>query len=323
MAGTMKAWCFDRYGEPTVLRLEERPMPTPGKNEVLIEVVASGINPSDVKNVSGHFKAPLPRVPGRDYAGVIVSGDGRAGEEVWGSGPGFGVARDGVHAQFVAMPSSWVSRKPSTLTMAQAAAIGVPFLAAWWSLVETAQIAAGETVLVTGVSGAVGSAATQIAHARGARVIGADRSPDNPSGADVLIDTTEHDLSSEVMERTSGEGVELVLDTVGGPLFEPSLKSLARRGRQVAIASTPQVVSFNLVDFYHGLRRLLGVDTMALNGKEIAATMNQLRLAFENGKLLAPEIRTWPFDRAIEAYEAVAKHDPPTKHVLQIADPSN
>ncbi|MBV8148337.1 MAG: zinc-binding alcohol dehydrogenase family protein [Candidatus Eremiobacteraeota bacterium] len=314
----MKAWLFDRYGEPSVLRLEERPMPVVGPGEVLIEVLASGINPSDVKNLAGLFKSPLPRVPGRDYAGVIAGGDGKAGEEVWGSGPAFGVARDGADAQYIVVPSSWISRKPSALSMAEAATIGVPYLAAWWTLVETARIASGETVLVTGVSGAVGGAATQIAHARGARVIGADRSKENPSGADAMIDTTDQDLAQGVMALTSGKGVEVSLDTVGGTLFEASLKSLARGGRQLAIASSPQVVSFNLVDFYHGLKQLIGIDTMALTGEQIAATMDELRVQFENGKLHPPEIRTWPFERAVEAYEAVANHEPPLKHVLLV-----
>jgi NADPH:quinone reductase len=316
MTATMKAWCFDRYGKPSVLRLVERPIPVPGPNEVLIKVLASAINPSDVKNVSGHFHTPLPRVPGRDYAGITAGGEGRPGEEVWGSGPAFGVARDGTHAEYIVIPRTWMSIKPSTLTAAEAATIGVPYLAAWWSLVETARIAAGETVLITGVSGAVGNAATQIAHLRGARVIGADLSKENPSGADVLIDTSDHDLSTEVMRLTSGKGVDAALDTVGGPLFEPSLKSLAHGGRQVAIASAPQVVSFNLVDFYHGVKKLIGFDTMALTGEQIAATMDRLREQFESGNLRAPEIRTWPFERAVEAYEAVAKHEPPLKHVL-------
>ncbi len=83
----MKVWSFEQYGPPSALKLQEREMPQPGPGEVLVKVAATAINPSDVKNVSGHFKASAPRVPGRDYAGTIVAGDGRQGEEVWGSGP--------------------------------------------------------------------------------------------------------------------------------------------------------------------------------------------------------------------------------------------
>jgi NADPH:quinone reductase-like Zn-dependent oxidoreductase len=258
----------------------------------------------------------MPRVPGRDYAGTIVAGDGRKGEEVWGSGPGFGVARDGTHAEYFVMPSAWVSRKPPQLSMAQAAAIGVPYLAAWSALISAGEIQAGETVLVTGVSGAVGRAATQIAHWKQARVIGAARSSDNPSGADAIIDTTKQDLVAEVRALTGGQGVDLVLDTIGGALFEPCLKALRRNGRQVAIASNPQMVSFNLVDFYHGLKRLAGVDTMGLSGAEIVTLMDQMRAGFEEDVLQPPAIQTWSFDRAVEAYATVARGGAPVKHVL-------
>jgi NADPH:quinone reductase len=317
----MKAWCFDRYGDPSVLQLKELPTPTSGPGEVVVKILASAVNPSDVKNVSGHFKTPLPRIPGRDYAGVVAAGAREKGEEVWGSGPGFGVTRDGAHCEYVVMPSTWLSKKPATLTMAQAASIGVPFLAAWWSLVEAAQIQSGETVLITGVAGAVGNAATQIAHLRGARVIGTDLIGENPSGADATIDARHANITDEVLKLTSGKGVELAFDTVGGPLFEPVLKSLARGGRQVAIASNPQVVSFNLVDFYHGQKRLIGVDTMALTGEQIASTMDELRPGFDEGKLARPNVRKWPFERAVEAYDAVANQKPPPeKHVLVIGD---
>ncbi|MCA9530155.1 MAG: zinc-binding alcohol dehydrogenase family protein [Myxococcales bacterium] len=312
----MKVWCFEQYGEPSALELQERELPQPGPGEVLVKVAATAINPSDVKNVSGHFKSPMPRVPGRDYAGTIVAGDGREGEEVWGSGPGFGVARDGAHAEYFVMPSAWVSLKPPLLNMEQAAAIGVPYLTAWSALVSAGEVQAGETVLVTGVSGAVGRAATQIAHWKKARVIGAARSPDNPSGADAIIDTTQQDLATEVQALADGRGADLVLDAVGGALFEPCLRALRRGGRQVAIASNPQVVNFNLVDFYHGVKRLVGVDTMALSGTDIVALMDQMRAGFEAGVLQPPTIQTWSFDQAVEAYEAVARGGAPVKHVL-------
>jgi NADPH:quinone reductase-like Zn-dependent oxidoreductase len=315
----MKAWIFEHYGSPDALVLAERPMPAPGPGEVLIKVLASGINPSDVKNVSGHFKSALPRVPGRDFAGVVVAGAGREGEEVWGSAPGFGVLRDGTHAEYIAVPSAWVARKPASLDMAQASAIGVPFLAAWASLVSVGRIQAGETVLITGVSGAVGRAATQIAHWRQARVIGADRSRRNPSGADAVIDTTTQDLASEVHALTGGRGADLALDAVGGTLFEPVSKALRVGGRQLVIASNPQVVSFNLVDFYHGLKHLAGVDTMSLTGEEIVATLEGLVPGFERGDLTPPAIRAWPYAEAVAAYAAVATGGSGLKHVLTMA----
>lgn len=312
---TMQAWQFEQYGTPDVMRQVERPLPTPAANEVLIKVLAAGVNPSDVKNVSGHFKSTLPRVPGRDFAGIIVGGD-REGEAVWGSAPGFGVTRDGSHQAYLALPSNWVSRKPSALGMEQAAAIGVPWLAAWTSLVKIGRLQAGETLLITGASGAVGNAAIQIAHARNARVIGVDRHDGNPSGADALINTTRSDLATEAHALTDGKGVDMVLDAVGGPLFEACLKSLRKGGRQIAMASNPQAVNFNLVDFYHNTARLLGMDTMALTGPEVADILNHLADGFERGTYRPPAVQSWPFERAVDAYMAVSQPGPRAKHVL-------
>lgn len=316
---TMKAWRFDRYGGPDALHQVELPVPRPGTGEVLVKILASGINPSDVKNVAGHFKAPTPRTPGRDFAGVIVAGDGRDGEEVWGSGPGFGVARDGAHAEYMLMPSSWAAAKPADLGMAQAAAVGVPYLAAWSSLIIAGNLQKDETILVTGVSGAVGRAATQIAHRHKARVIGADLSDANPSRADAVVSTQTDDWVDRVRTLTNGRGVDMVLDAIGGALFEPALKTLRHGGRQIAIASNPQVVGFNLVDFYHHSLRLIGVDTMALGGEEIAQIMNHLRDGFEDGSYQPPNIETWPFDQAVAAYQAVLAGGKPVKHVLMMS----
>ncbi|HTP51909.1 MAG TPA: zinc-binding alcohol dehydrogenase family protein [Anaeromyxobacteraceae bacterium] len=314
----MKAWIFERYGPPGVMTLRSRPRPDPGGGELLVKIIASAINPSDVKNVSGHFRSSLPRLPGRDFAGVVVSGGTREGEEVWGSGAGFGVTRDGAHAQYILLPADAVCRKPSNLSMEEAAAIGVPFLTAWSALVATGNVEAGQTVLVTGASGAVGRAATQIAHWKGARVIGAVRSAGSAPEADMVAELTESDLTAQVLALTNGIGVDLVLDVVGGALFEPCLKSLRQGGHQVAIVSNPPVVHFNLVDFYHGAKRLSGVDTMALGQRSIFDVMNQLSAGFEAGALRAPEIGTWPFEMAVEAYEAVARGTRSLKQVLRV-----
>jgi NADPH:quinone reductase-like Zn-dependent oxidoreductase len=313
----MKALQFSTYGPPAVLAIKELPKPEPHHGEALIQIKATAINPSDVKNVAGHFKAPLPRVPGRDYAGVVVGGDAKAGLEVWGSGPGFGVARDGSHAEYIVVPVDWIAPKPSQLSMEQAAAVGVPYLAAWSALGEGAgNLQAGETVLIVGVSGAVGRAATQVAHWKKARVIGASTKSDNPSKADAIINTTTHDLPQEVRALTSGKGADLVLDAVGGPMFEPSLKSLRTGGRQIVISSTKDKrVSFDLVDFYHNLSRLIGVDTMKLTGPEIAKVMNSLRDGFQEGHLEAPAVTPWPFENAIQAYELV-ENGTPIKYIL-------
>jgi NADPH2:quinone reductase len=313
---TMKALCFEAYGPPSVLSLRESPVPDPKPGEALVELHAAAVNPSDVKNVAGAFKASLPRIPGRDYAGVVVAGEGWVGRQVWGSGAGFGVTRDGTHAQYLTVDLDALSEKPSHLSMEEASTVGVAYLAAWSALVTAADIQAGETVLVTGALGAVGRAATQIAHWRGARVIGADISV-GTSDADAFVDTKESDLPIAVRGLTGGRGVDLVLDAVGGPMFEPSLQSLCVGGRQVAIASVGSGrVEFNLVDFYHGLHRLIGVDTLKLTGRQIANMMDALRPGFEDGHLRTSALQTWPLHQAVDAYEAVARGDGSSKHVL-------
>jgi NADPH:quinone reductase len=135
---TMKALRFEKYGPPSVLSIQELPVPDLKTGEALVELHASAINPSDVKNVAGAFKASLPRIPGRDFAGVVVAGDGWKGKEVWGSGAGFGVWRDGTHAQYIVAGLDGLSRKPAHLSMEQASTVGVPYLAAWSGLVDGA-----------------------------------------------------------------------------------------------------------------------------------------------------------------------------------------
>jgi NADPH:quinone reductase len=314
----MKRLEFHKYGPPEFLLLREAPQPEPGPGEALVKIAAPAVNPSDVKNVAGHFNSPLPRVPGRDFAGTVVAGKAPAGLEVWGSGPGFGVVRDGAHSEYITIPAEWLSAKPAFLTMEQAASVGVPYVTAWSALVRAGALQDGETVLVVGVSGAVGRAATQIAHWKGAKVIGASTSTHNPSGADAVVSTIDSELDKEVRLLTEGKGADLVLDAVGGPLFGPALRSLRPGGRQVAITSfADRRVSFDLIDFYRNRSRLLGVNTMALSGPETAEILEELRPGFDEGHLQPAEVTTWPLAQAVAAYEAtMSKGGARTKHVL-------
>jgi len=216
-------------------------------------VKATAINPSDTGNVSGHFKkTTLPRTPGRGFAGIVAKATRHEGEEVWGSSPSLGIVHDGSHAEYVVVPEETLSLKPKSLSIAQAAAIGVPYITAWASLVNAAQIKAGETILIVGAAGAAGQAATQIANWKQAHVISADIPSDPIPGTESVVNTKTEDLRERVLELTAGKGVNAVFDTVGGPLFEPSLRSLGFGGRQVAIASAGNPrVSFNVIDFYH------------------------------------------------------------------------
>jgi NADPH:quinone reductase len=178
----MKALRFAEFGPPSVLRIEEVAIPQPAEGEALIRVKAAAINPSDVGNVAGRFKATtLPRTPGRDFAGIVVKGKQHEGEEVWGSSSSLGIVQDGSHAEYVVAPIETISIKPKSLSMAQAAAIGVPFITAWASVVSAAQIQPGETILIVGAAGAVGQAATQIANCQKGALVRATKRDDGKS----------------------------------------------------------------------------------------------------------------------------------------------
>src|ERR1700744_6424851 len=198
----MKALRFRSYGPPSVLTVEDIPIPEPAPGEILVRVEAAGLNPSDQKNVLGAFKATLPRTPGRDLAGEIVSGD-RSGTKVWSSLPGFGNTHDGTHAEYVAAPLEALSVRPTHLTAEQAASVGVPFTTAWGALMSAAKLQRGETILVIGAAGAVGQAAVQIANWKGARVIGGVRGNQSAAGTFATADTSREDFPTPIHELTS------------------------------------------------------------------------------------------------------------------------
>jgi NADPH:quinone reductase-like Zn-dependent oxidoreductase len=313
----MKALRFSEFGPPSVLRIQEVRIPEPGEGEALVQVKAAAVNPSDIGNVAGRFKSTtLPRTPGRDFAGKVVAGNRHKGEEVWGSAPALGIVRDGSHAEYVVVPAETLSRKPHSLSMAQAATIGVPYITAWASLMSAAQIQPGETILIVGAAGAVGQAATQIASWKQARVIGVDTASDPIPGTEAVINTKTEDLGERVFELTAGKGADAVIDTVGGPMFEPALRSLRVGGRQVAISSRRPRVSFDLRDFYHNSSRLLGVDSYGLTSRQIAEIDSELQRGFENGVLRPPPIETVPFEKAVHAYNQLAAGQAQAKQVL-------
>ena len=315
----MKALRFRKFGPPSLLRIEEIPRPEPRVGEAVVRVKAAAINPSDVKNVAGLFSATtLPRTPGRDFSGVVVAGKKYEGEEVWSSGPGLGITREGAQAEYLTVPEEALSLKPRTLSFEQAAAIGVPFITAWVALVRAAQLGEpGETILIIGAGGAVGQAATQIANWRKSRVLAAARSTDPIPGAIAVINTRTDDLRKRVLELTDGKGVDAVLDAVGGPMFEPALRCLRIGGRQVAITSTGETrVSFDLVDFYHNQSRLIGVDGMKLIPRDVSVIADELRQGFEADILKVPAVDSVPFENAVEAYERVASGTAGARQVL-------
>lgn len=307
----MRVLRFHRFGDLSDLRIEELPTPAPGRDEVLVKVRAASINPSDAKNVLGRFpQTKLPRTPGRDLAGVIVAGEQkRIGEEVWAAGGDIGTTRDGSHAEYILLPDKGARPKPKRLSLAEAASAGINYITAYSALIVKARLKAGETVLVTGVSGGVGSSAAKIARVNAARVIGVDRrsSPSGQTDVDLLLGSETDDIAARVKEFTRGNGVDVVLDAVGGPLFETVLNTLGPDGRQVNIVSLgTSRVSFDLTGFYHRRLSLYGLDTMALDTIASGELLDELAPLFDQGKLTPPPIaKTVSLDQAIEAYKDV------------------
>lgn len=313
MESDMRALRFEKTGQLEFLAIRDIPKPVPAAGEVLVEVKAAAVNPSDIKNVLGKMHGTtLPRTPGRDFSGVVMDGPvSLAGKSVFGSGGDLGFGRDGSHAEFVVVPENGVSSMPKGFSFEQAAAVGVAYLTAWTALITTAQLQSGETVLILGTTGAVGSAAAAIAHQRGARIIGTVRKESEltsarqlPVDAWINLETTE--LSKGTRNATDGKGADVVFDLVGGSMFEKCLSSLAWRGRQVAISSGPDPrVTFSLVEFYHNESRLFGVDSLKVGFEQAAEILRDLTPGFESGEFPAPDLRVFPLVQAAEVYQKI------------------
>jgi NADPH2:quinone reductase len=292
----MRAIRFGAFGDPSVLEMVDVANPATDATTALVRVMAASINPSDVKNVAGAMQqTTLPRIPGRDYAGVVEAGPAEwIGAEVWGTGGDTGFTRDGTHAELLAVPVASLRRKPATLSFDQAASVGVNYLAAWCGI-EVAGLQAGETILLIGAGGGVGGAAAQIAHRIGARVIGVDRHMPRADApihaiAEQLIVGVE-DLPAAIRAATGGKGADVVFDLVGGVMFRNAVNSLALRGRLIEIAVTGQrEVSFDLADFYHNESRLFGVDTLKRDLVASAAVLDAVTPGFEAGDFHAAPI---------------------------------
>jgi NADPH:quinone reductase len=307
---------FRKFGDPSQLHLVERPLPQGDANTAIVRIEAASVNPSDVKNVAGRMsQTTLPRVPGRDYSGVVVDGPKAwIDREVWGSGGDVGFTRDGTHAEYIQVPVASLAEKHEGLSHAEAGAVGVNFVTAWCAVVEYAKLTGGETVAIFGAAGGVGGAAVQIAKSMGARVIAITRASSRLSTplaklADAQLDSGDTELSSTLRSSNSGRGADVVFNAAGGPLFEVGLSLLGHRGRQVEITSpTERRVSMDLVDFYHNESQLLGLDTLKRDLTATARILEKLRPGFDTGLYIPPMIADIvPLNHAQNAYERVAK----------------
>jgi NADPH:quinone reductase len=295
--------------------IERQPL-SRAPNQVLIEVKAAAVNPSDVKAATGSMAyAVFPRTPGRDYAGIVIDGPtGTIGREVFGSSGDLGIRRDGTHATHLVVEADAVVEKPKVLSWEEAAGIGVPFVTAIEGFHRAGMPKKHDTVLVMGVNGKVGQAGVQIASWRGARVIGVVRKNEPYEGHSnshvEVIDASATDVATRVRELTEGRGADIVFNTVGDPYFQAAHKSLAVRGRQILIAAIKPVVEFNILEFYRGQHTYVGIDTLGLSSTATGAVLkDHLDLGFAGGHLKPFPIKAsaiYPLEEAKAAFLAVA-----------------
>jgi len=289
----MKALQFSRTGDLAALQYVELPKPIPGPDEVLIQVKAAGLNPSDVKNVLGRFPyTTLPRVPGRDFAGVVVEGpQALLGQEVWGTGKEPGFFRDGSHAEFLTLPVKGVAIKPTHLSFSQAASLGVPYTTAWDAL-QRSLVGADTRLLVIGANGAVGSAALALGKILGAQVLGAVRRPEQlkalqDQGFDAILLDRAEDLAGQVSAIYKG-GADVIFDTTGFWL-PAAVTALAPFGR-IAIIAAPVDghVQLPALALYRKGGSVVGINSLLYDCQACAKMLDQFGRFFDEGSLPLP-----------------------------------
>jgi len=289
----MNALQFSKTGDLAALEYVELPQPIPAKDEVLIQVKAAGLNPSDVKNVLGRFPyTTLPRIPGRDFAGIVIGGPAdMIGQEVWGTGREPGFFRDGSHAQFLTLPAQGVARKPKALSFVQAASLGVPYTTAWDAL-QRSLVTQGTRLLIIGANGAVGSAAMALGKILGAQVLGAVRRAEHlealkQDGFDgILLDTPES-LATQVNETFKG-GADVIFDTTGFWL-PAAVSALATFGR-IAIIAAPVDghVQLPALALYRKGGSVVGINSLLYDCAACAVMLEQFGQFFDQGLLALP-----------------------------------
>jgi len=249
---TMKAIMVHQYGGPEVLKLEEVPRPEPKENEVLIRVIAAGVNPVDAGIRSGHYSKYFgpkpPFISGSDVAGVIEESKidkYKRGDAVYGY---LDLDRGGGYAEYTIAKDREISAKPKSLSFAEASAVPIVALTAWQALIDTAKLNAGQTVLIHGGSGGVGSFAIQIAKARGAKVFATASTPNQDLlkrlGADVAIDYTKQKFEDIAKD------VDVVLDSVGEDTLQRSYGVAKKGGFVVSLVARPDPMELEK----HGIR---------------------------------------------------------------------
>ncbi len=241
----MKAVVVREFGPPESIRVEDFPAPQPRENEVLIDVHAAGVNFPDVLVMAGRYQVlpARPFVPGKECAGIVAA----VGSAVTTCKPGdrvLGWMEYGAFAEQAVAPQDNCFLLPEPMSFEEGASFGLVYQTAHFALVERADLRTGEIVLVTGATGGVGFAAVQVAKALGATVVAAVSTPEKAevawrNGADHVIDVSvpnlRDGLRDQLRQATGGRGADVVIEQVGGEVFDASLRALAWSGRLVVV----------------------------------------------------------------------------------------
>lgn len=302
----------ETLGDPEVLVLVEVPDPEPGPGRLVVAVEAAGVNYVDALFVAGRYqiKPPLPFVPGSEVAGTVTAvgagvGDPAVGDRV------VVMCGLGGYASHVEVPAAAVVAVPDQVSSTVAAALVQSYATALFALRTRARLDVGETLLVLGGAGGVGSAAIDVGRALGARVLAAASSETKRAaclavGAEAVIDYTTEDLKSRAREL-SGGGVDVVFDPVGGPWTEPALRALGLFGRLVVIGfAAGDIPRIPLNQVLLRNRAVVGVDWGAwalANPVENQQLLGELLGWVVGGRLRPGEPTAYPLARAAEALD--------------------
>jgi len=315
----MRAIVVDQFGPPQRLRVGEVAEPLPGPDEVLVRVHAAPVNYVDLLVVAGtyQFLPPLPFTPGKGPAGVVAAlGAGVTGLQI--GDRVLAMAEEGGYAEAVTVRADQCYRLPPSMSFNEAASMSLVYDTAWFALRERARLEAAETVLVLGASGGVGQAAIQLAHTMGARVLAGIQRPERAAlvraaGADAIIDLSAADLRdslrAQVYAATEGRGADVILDPLGGPIFEAAVRALAWCGRLVVIGfaagTIPTIPTNYLLLKNIEISGLQISDYRKRRPAQVAACFAEIFRLYDKGKVKPASVTVFALARAGEALAAV------------------
>ena len=322
----MHAWLCETLDGVEALQWRELPTPEPKAGEVRIAIKAASLNFPDLLIVQGkyQFKPPLPFVPGSEYAGVVEAlGEGVTHLQV--GAPVAAIVGTGGFATHACVDATRLLPLPPGFALENGAAFAFTYGTSHHALMDRAQLQAGETVLVLGAAGGVGTAALQIAKAAGARVIAAASTDEKCAlcaklGADATINYSSQDLREALKSLTGGKGPDVVYDPVGGAWAEPAFRSIAWRGRYLVVGFAGGAIPalpWNLA-LLKGAS-VVGVfwgDFVKREPKANAAALMQLAQWYAQGKIKPVLDRQLPMSAIREAYERMGTRQVQGKLVL-------